>query len=204
MEYTTKHVLRTKTEVKKHGEIIAEWFNNNATGKAYYFADIRLTILGQSGFQIRHTDVTGSKALLQKYFPDLASSGMVPITWEPVEYRLPPDGWPSRKRKGIHYRMRLPPALSAIYPEGLGKVRQAALTTTQYPELLTNLKECPACNKFFYAQRQRKRFCSQKCQESFYWKGPEGRKYRREAMRKYRENQKRLNKQALRKARAAH
>lgn len=163
----TTHHVLLPTEIRKCGETLAAWLNSNHQGKSYYRADIRLVILRPDGFTIPHRIINASPDLLKRYFPELVDKNI----------------FPASERQ--------------LYSQGLTEVFGAALAISDALEHWKRVKECPNCKKFFYAHPQRKRFCSRKCQEAFYWNGQRGRAWRRTYMRKYRADQARRNARAL-------
>jgi len=62
------------------------------------------------------------------------------------------------------------------------------------------LKQCPKCERFFYAPTSRRKFCSQGCQVVFFKSSPEWKTRRRENSRKNRIVNKTRNARALERA----
>jgi hypothetical protein len=59
--------------------------------------------------------------------------------------------------------------------------------------LLERIRQCPSCGRWLFARFERERFCSGPCREKAFRASPEGKGKRRDYMRRYRANLKRMN-----------
>ena len=53
--------------------------------------------------------------------------------------------------------------------------------------LLWRVRQCPACQRWFYARFRHQNYCTMRCQQGHYKRSPEWREHRRKYMRKYRQ-----------------